>query len=84
MAVGSVLTLALLIMFAVGVIPSADGVYANEPIYFGLAASFLVYVVISLLTPPTDPAVREAWDARVAGAVSEELPPEAHPVSSHK
>jgi len=84
MAVGSVLTLALLIMYAVGVIPSEDGVYANEPIYWGLGASLVVYVVVSLLTPPTDAAVREAWDKRVAGAISEELPPEVHPVGSSK
>ncbi|WOH19709.1 sodium:solute symporter [Paenarthrobacter sp. GOM3] len=84
MAVGSVLTLALLIMFATGVIPSEDGVYANEPIYYGLAASFVAYVVISLLTPRTDPAVRAAWDKRVAGAIADELPIEAHPVSSNR
>jgi SSS family solute:Na+ symporter len=42
-----------------------------------------VYLVISVLTPPTDPEVREAWDKRVAGAVSEELSLEAHPVASH-
>jgi SSS family solute:Na+ symporter len=83
MAVGSVLTLGLLIMYAAGVIPSEDGVYANEPIYWGLGASLVCYVVVSLLTPPTDPEVREAWERRVAGAVSEELPLDAHPVASH-
>ena len=83
MAIGSILTLGLLILFATGAIASEDGVYANEPIYYGLAASFVAYVVISLLTPPTDPAVRAAWDPRVAGAVSEELPLEVHPVASH-
>ncbi|MFI2563837.1 sodium:solute symporter [Paenarthrobacter sp. NPDC018779] len=84
MAVGSVLTLVLLILFATGVIESADGVYANDPIYWGLGASFVTFVVISLLTPPTDAAVRAAWDKRVAGAISDELPLDAHPVSSHK
>lgn len=83
MAVGSVLTLALLIAYATGAIPSEDGVYANEPIYYGLGASLLVYIVLSLLTRPTDPEVREAWDRRVAGAVTEELPLDAHPVATH-
>ncbi|MCX2748912.1 hypothetical protein OOZ51_13980 [Arthrobacter sp. MI7-26] len=83
MAVGSVLTLALLIAYATGIIPSEDGVYANDPIYWGLGASLLVYVVVSLLTPPTEPEVREAWDRRVAGAVTEELPLEVHAVASH-
>jgi SSS family solute:Na+ symporter len=84
MAVGSVLTLALLIAYATGIIPSEDGVYANDPIYWGLGASLVSYIVISLLTPPTDPEVRAAWDKRVAGAVTEELPMEAHPVASHR
>ncbi|QHK21701.1 sodium:solute symporter [Pseudarthrobacter psychrotolerans] len=83
-AVGSVLTLALLIGYAAGIIPSEDGVYANDPIYWGLGASLVSYIVISLLTPPTDPEVRAAWDKRVAGAVTEELPMEAHPVASHR
>jgi SSS family solute:Na+ symporter len=83
MAVGSVLTLALLIAYATGIIPSEDGVYANDPIYWGLGASLLVYIVVSYLTPPTEPEVREAWDRRVTGAVSEDLPLEAHPVASH-
>jgi solute:Na+ symporter, SSS family len=72
MAVGSVLTLALLIMYATGIIPSEDGVYANDPIYWGLAASFVSYVVISLLTPPTDDAVMQNWRQRVAGVAAED------------
>lgn len=41
-----------------------DGVYANEPIYVGLAASTVVYVAVSLLTRPTDREVLEAWRVR--------------------
>jgi SSS family solute:Na+ symporter len=77
MAVGCVLTLALLILYSTGAIPSADGVYANEPIYYGLAASLVVYIVVSLSTKPTPDAIRKAWDARVAGAKLDEVPEDA-------
>ncbi|HEV7626401.1 MAG TPA: sodium:solute symporter [Streptomyces sp.] len=43
------------------------GILANEPIYYGLLASLLTHVVVSLLTRPTDPAVLAAWRARLAG-----------------
>ena len=29
-----------------------DGIYANEPIYYGLIASAVVYITASLLTRP--------------------------------
>ncbi|MFJ9413961.1 sodium:solute symporter [Streptomyces sp. NPDC101227] len=57
-AAGGVTVVAL--MFSLGVL-------ANEPIYYGLIASLLAYVVVSLLTKPTDAAVLEAWRARLAG-----------------
>jgi SSS family solute:Na+ symporter len=44
-----------------------DGIYANEPIYYGLLASALTFVVVSLLTRPTAAAVITGWNARVAG-----------------
>jgi SSS family solute:Na+ symporter len=43
------------------------GVLANEPIYYGLLASLVAYVGVSLVTPPTDAAVLAAWRARLAG-----------------
>ncbi|GES29642.1 sodium:solute symporter [Streptomyces angustmyceticus] len=43
------------------------GVLANEPIYYGLITSLVAYVVVSLCTRPTDPAVLDAWRARIAG-----------------
>jgi SSS family solute:Na+ symporter len=49
-----------------------DGIYANEPIYFGLIASAVVYIAVSLLTKPTDPRVMRNWFARVAGRAEEE------------
>jgi len=42
-------------------------VLANEPIYYGLAASLVAYVVGSLLTPPTSANVLQVWDDRLAG-----------------
>ena len=59
MGVGTVVTLGT--MFVVG------DVLANEPIYYGLAASLIVYVVVSLLTPRTAPEVLQVWDDRLAG-----------------
>ena len=59
MAVGTVVTLGT--MFVVG------DVLANEPIYYGLGASLVVYVVASLLTPRTAPEVLQVWDDRLAG-----------------
>ena len=43
------------------------GVLANEPIYYGLLASLVTYVAVSLASKPTDPAVLTAWRARLAG-----------------
>ena len=54
-----------------------DGIYANEPIYYGLAVSALVYVVVSLATRPTDSRVMAAWDRRVAGEVPDDVPVDA-------
>ncbi|MFD5701769.1 sodium:solute symporter [Streptomyces lasiicapitis] len=53
------------------------GILANEPIYYGLLTSLVVYVAVSLATPPTDAAVLAAWRERVAGRGPEETVPEA-------
>ncbi|MEV0369207.1 sodium:solute symporter [Streptomyces sp. NPDC050636] len=57
-AVGGVTVIGL--MFSLGVL-------ANEPIYYGLIASLVAYVVVSLATRPTDASVLAAWRARLAG-----------------
>jgi SSS family solute:Na+ symporter len=59
MGVGTVVTLGT--MFAVG------DVLANEPIYYGLAASLIAYVIASLLTKRTPADVLQVWDDRLAG-----------------
>ncbi|GAA2662109.1 sodium:solute symporter [Streptomyces lunalinharesii] len=43
----------------------ALGVLANEPIYYGLLASLVAYVAVSLATRPTDAAVLTAWRERL-------------------
>jgi SSS family solute:Na+ symporter len=40
------------------------GINANEPIYFGLLSSAVVYIGVSLLTRPTDPEILAAWQYR--------------------
>src|SRR5699024_10783374 len=41
-----------------------DGVFANEPIYFGLLASAIVFIVVSLSSKPTPDDVWRAWQQR--------------------
>ncbi|MFD8212938.1 sodium:solute symporter [Streptomyces sp. NPDC059697] len=43
------------------------GILANEPVYYGLLSSLAAYVIVSLATPATDPAVLAAWRERLAG-----------------
>ncbi|MFJ9564583.1 sodium:solute symporter [Streptomyces fuscichromogenes] len=44
-----------------------DGLLANEPIYYGLLASLVAYVGVSLVTRPTEETVLETWRRRLAG-----------------
>ncbi len=69
MAVGTVATLAT--MFA-------TDIFANEPIYVGLASGLVVYVVGSLISKPTDPEILAEWDRRSRG--QETAPVESEPV----
>ncbi|WP_405567255.1 sodium:solute symporter [Streptomyces phaeochromogenes] len=57
------------------------GILANEPIYYGLLSSLAVYVIVSLATPATDPAVLAAWRERLAGRTSE---PVSESVPAHQ
>ncbi|MDN5658288.1 MAG: hypothetical protein L0G76_11945, partial [Brevibacterium sandarakinum] len=41
-------------------------IYASEAIYLGLIASLLGYVIGSLVSKPTDPAVLAAWKERLS------------------
>ena len=66
MAVGTVATLATMVI--------VGDIYANEPIYFGLAFGLVAYVVGSLATPRTSPTVLEEWDRRSRSAEEEAAP----------
>ncbi len=58
MAVGTVVTLVTMIV---------TDIFANDPIYWGLAAGLVVFVVCSLLSKPTAPEVMAEWDRRSRG-----------------
>ncbi|MFD8721293.1 sodium:solute symporter [Streptomyces sp. NPDC059629] len=58
------------------------GILANEPVYYGLLASLVAYVVVSLATKPTDAAVLANWRERLAGRGTPELVSE--PVPAHQ
>jgi solute:Na+ symporter, SSS family len=66
MAVGTIATLATMIY--------VGDIYANEPIYVGLASGLVVYAVGSLLTKPTDPEILAEWDRRSRGQASPTVP----------
>ncbi|OLT45931.1 sodium:solute symporter [Saccharomonospora sp. CUA-673] len=44
-----------------------QGLMATEPIYFGLGASLVAYVVVSLATPRTPDSELDTWRRRLAG-----------------
>jgi solute:Na+ symporter, SSS family len=56
MAVGTVVTLVTMVVLG--------DIHANEPIYSGLFSGLAVFVVGSLLGPPTAPKVLAEWDRR--------------------
>ena len=64
MIVGTIGTLGTMAFLEMNAENRFDGVYANEPIYAGLAASAVVYLLLSLMTPPTSPEVLQAWRLR--------------------
>jgi SSS family solute:Na+ symporter len=55
-------------LVTLGTMAYLGDIYANEPIFAGLAASLVAYVAVSLATRPTDAAVLAEWDRRVARA----------------
>ncbi|MER5955279.1 sodium:solute symporter [Streptomyces sp. NPDC056121] len=47
------------------------GILANEPVYYGLLLSLAAFVIVSLVTKPTDAAVLATWRERLAGRGAE-------------
>ena len=72
MAVGTIVTLGTMIVLEIQAENKFDGVYANEPIYFGLIASAVTFIVVSAMSKATDAAVLEHWNLRVSGQSQEE------------
>ncbi len=58
------------------------GMLATEPIYYGLLAALVAYVVVSLAGSPTDPAQLAAWRERLAGRGEELDPAEKTPAGA--
>ena len=67
MLVGTLVTLGTMLYEGNKLGSLLDGILANEPIYYGLASSLVVYVIASLATKPVGDDVRAEWDARVRG-----------------
>ncbi|MGI5398799.1 sodium:solute symporter [Streptomyces sp. CA-135486] len=57
------------------------GILANEPVYYGLLLSLAAYVIGSLATKPTDPAILANWRERLAGRSTEDEEAAAEPVA---
>ncbi|QEH94228.1 hypothetical protein FV141_12385 [Dermacoccus abyssi] len=72
MIVGTVVTLGTMAVLAVQLGDPLLGILDNKPIYFGLLASLVTFVAVSLATKPVRPEVREEWDARVSGRIETE------------
>ena len=49
------------------VLMATQGLYSNDPIIYGMAISLVVFVVASLATKPSDPALVAAWHRRLDG-----------------
>ena len=56
-----------------GTMAVVGDIYANEPVFAGLAGSLIAYVAVSLASKPTPDDVRAEWDSRI-GAEQEKLP----------
>lgn len=72
MIVGTVVTLGTMVVYANKLGKPMAGILANEPIYFGLGASLVTFIIVSLATKPVRPEVREEWEARANGRVEAE------------
>ena len=62
MAAGSVVVVIFMVV---------DGLFANTPIIWGMLASLVAFVVVSLLTPRPSEQRMRAWERRLTGAGAE-------------
>jgi SSS family solute:Na+ symporter len=63
---GMVATIGAMAVYSAKLGSLLDGILANEPIYWGLAVSAVLYVVVSLSTKPTPEPIRREWLRRLA------------------
>lgn len=70
---GALVSIAAGVVFTLGTMAVVGDIYANEPIYAGLIASLVTFVVVSLVTPATPEPIRAEWDRRVNHKRSKEL-----------
>jgi solute:Na+ symporter, SSS family len=68
MAAGSVAVVAFMVK---------DGLFANTPIIWGLVASLVAFVVVSLLTPKPSQERMAAWERRLTEGETARVPEEA-------
>lgn len=71
MLAGTVVTLGTMIYLEATAETPLEGIFANEPIYFGLLASALVFIVASLISKPTPDEVWQAWKTRSKHGITE-------------
>ncbi len=62
MAAGSVVVVTFMVL---------DGLFANTPIIWGMLASLVVFVVVSLLTPRPSEERMRMWERRLTGSGAE-------------
>jgi solute:Na+ symporter, SSS family len=62
MAAGSVVVVIFMVL---------DGLFANTPIIWGMLASLVVFVVVSLLTPKPSEERMRRWERRLTGSGAE-------------
>lgn len=78
MLAGTVATLGTMGYLEITAETPLDGVFANEPIYFGLLASAIVFIIGSVVSTPTPDDVWVAWKHRSKhGVVDQEDQPAA-------
>jgi solute:Na+ symporter, SSS family len=62
---GAIASIIAGVVGTIGTMVVMGDIFANEPIYYGLGASLLAFVVVSLFDQPTPAPVLRIWDERV-------------------
>lgn len=65
---GALVSIVSGVVLTLGTMIVMRDIYANMPIYLGLAGSLLSYVVVSLLDEPTPAAILREWNRRSSAA----------------